>query len=398
MPSDRRPDKKDGGDPAGPPGADHVFPLDEAAGDREAMMREALRIAGVGAWELDIASQTLSWSNEIYRMFGIEPGSQQPSSELFYSLVHEEDRARMLDRQQDSYDTGVIFDEEYRIVRPDGEVRYMNSRAQIVPRGPDGANRFLGVVRDITERRMFEQRLSEERAVADRLQASLIHLSRVSAMDAMASTMAHELNQPLTSVLNYAAGIRQIAAGKGDAAMLADVAEALQDNAARAAAIIKRLRDMTIRGEVRKERVPLARCVDEAVALSLGGASIEIGASVPEDLFGKADRVQLQQVIVNLVRNAIEATAKVARPRIDIEGVAKDESVCLRIGDNGPGIAAPDLPRIFEPFVSTKAQGMGVGLAISRTIVEAHGGRLTVETAPGEGATFVVTLPTSEAG
>ncbi|WP_225421132.1 PAS domain-containing protein [Sphingomonas parva] len=174
----------------------------ERAADREELLLEALRIAGVGAWEFDPASQTLSWSDETFRIFGLDPGSTVPSNELFYSFVEESDRERMLSRQALSYETGAIFDEEYRIIRADGELRYLNSRAQIVPRGKDRNNRFLGVVRDVTERRIFEQKLEAERAVAQKLQSDLIHISRVSAMDTMSSAMAHELNQPLTSITN----------------------------------------------------------------------------------------------------------------------------------------------------------------------------------------------------
>src|SRR5687768_2636268 len=131
--------------------------LVERVADREELLLQALRIAGVGGWELDLASGTLSWSEETYRIFGIDPQKEKPSADLFYRLVHPEDRARMLGNQTRSYETGDIFDEEYRIIRPDGELRYLNSRAQVVPRGPDRVNRFLGVVRDITERRLFEQ-------------------------------------------------------------------------------------------------------------------------------------------------------------------------------------------------------------------------------------------------
>src|SRR5687768_5784018 len=153
--------------------------LVERVADREELLLQALRIAGVGGWELDLASGTLSWSEETYRIFGIDPKDQKPSNELFYSLVHPEDRDRMLGNQIQS-ESGGIFDQEYRIIRPDGELRHLNSRAQIVPRGPLRVNRFLGVVRDITERVLFEQQLEAERANAARLQAELIHVSRVS--------------------------------------------------------------------------------------------------------------------------------------------------------------------------------------------------------------------------
>ena len=377
-------------------GADTPDEAVERAADREELMLQALRIAGVGAWELDLASQTLHWSNETFRIFGLEPGSQQPTNELFYSLVQEDDRERMLSRQSSSYETGGIFDEEYRIIRPDGETRYLNSRAQVVPRGRRRTNRFLGIVRDITERRTFEQRLEAQRATTDKLQADLIHISRVSAMDAMSSAMAHELNQPLTSITNYAAAVRRIAQTGGDPALLAEITGALQDSACRAAEIVRRLREMTTRGEVRKTLVSLSDCVREAAALALTGSSVDVDYDLPSDIHVQADRIQLQQVIINLVRNAVEAMPDPSTARIAIAAARDGGAIRMRVRDNGPGIADDVLPTIFESFVSTKPQGMGVGLAISRTIVESHGGRLTVETAAGKGTTFVITFPESE--
>jgi two-component system, LuxR family, sensor kinase FixL len=242
---------------------------------------------------------------------------------------------------------------------------------------------------------MFEQKLNAERAKADKLQADLIHISRVSAMDAMSSAIAHELNQPLTSIMNLASIIAMIAATRSDSKELETVAHDLQKGAYRAAEILRRLRAMTMRGDVEKVSVALADCVREAAALALTGSSTQIGYDIPPDLHVWADRIQLQQVIVNLVRNAAEATAGLSGARIDIEARQEGDLVCLTVKDNGTGIPADVLPTIFDSFRSTKPGGMGVGLAISRTIVETHGGRLTVETAEGEGSAFEISLPGS---
>ena len=377
--------------------------LDEAierAADREELLLQALRIAGVGGWELDIESGILSWSEETFRIFGLDPASDEPSNELFYSLVHPDDRPRMLWEQAHSHQAGSIFDQEYRIIRPDGEVRYLNSRAQVVPRGRERTNRFLGVVQDVTERQLFEQKLEAERAIARQLQADLVHISRVSAMGAMASALAHELNQPLTAIINYSAALKTLSAAGGDGGAgaiapesLPAMVDAITRNALRAGEIIRRLRTMTTRREVSKSPIELAPCLCEAVDLALTGANLAADYDVDPTLRVEADRVQLQQVIVNLVRNAVEAMVDVPQRRLEIKARSEGRFAEISVHDNGPGIPGEVLPTIFDSFVSTKANGMGVGLAISRTIVEAHKGRLSVSSEPGEGTVFSLTVP-----
>lgn len=368
----------------------------ERAADREELLSEAMRIAGVGGWELDLATGTLSWSDETFRIFGFEPGSCQPSNELFYSLVQEEDRDRMLRQQDRSSETGQIFDEEYRIVRPSGEVRYLNSRAQIVPRGKDRTNRFLGIVRDITEQKLLQQKLDAEKAASERAQADLIHLSRVNAMGTMASAMAHELNQPLTSIMNYTAGLtRALSSGAAPEGISAAIQE-INKAAHRASEIIRRLRSRTSRGEVRKEAVRLKDCVAEASQMALAGTHLAVINHVPGSLVVTADRIQLHQVFVNLLRNAAEAVEESANGRLEVNAVAEGPNVRIDVADNGPGISADLLPTIFDSFMSTKTEGMGIGLAISRTIIEAHEGTLTAESMPGQGSTFTIRLPAYE--
>lgn len=367
--------------------------LVERVADREELLLQALRIAGVGGWELDIASGTLSWSEETYRIFGVDPRTETPSSELFYSLVHPGDRERMLANQSRSSDTGDIFDQEYRIIRPDGELRYLNSRAQVVPRGPRRVNRFLGVVRDITERHRFEQAIESERAKAARMQSELIHISRVSAMETMASALAHELNQPLTAIANFAAAARALWAKDPLSEQLPHANTEIEESAQRAGEIIRRLRSMTKRENGNRSAVLLAEAIREAGDLALTGTQTAISYDIPEDLRVEADRIQLQQVIMNLVRNAHEAMADDERGQIAISARREAAFVHIDVRDEGPGIPEALLPTIFNSFVSTKQEGMGVGLSISRTIIEAHGGQIGAISKPGDGTTFWIRLP-----
>jgi two-component system sensor kinase FixL len=251
---------------------------------------------------------------------------------------------------------------------------------------------FTGFVRDLSERQETEQRLQE-------LQSELMHISRLTAMGEMASTLAHELNQPLSAIGAYVKGARRMIDGGAD--MRGEVSEALDKAAAqalRAGQIIKRLRDFVARGESERRVEPLTKLLEEASALALVGAK-EFGVRVryrfdPKADLVLADRVQVQQVVLNLIRNAIDAMADSPRRELLIATRAEGEWAAVTVADTGPGISPDVAAQLFQPFVTTKAHGMGVGLSISRTIIEAHGGKLWVEENPGGGAIFHFTLRT----
>jgi len=256
-----------------------------------------------------------------------------------------------------------------------------------------GGRFFTGFVRDLSERQAAEARLQE-------LQTELIHISRVTAMGEMASALAHELNQPLSAIVNYLKGsTRLLARPQADSEQLRDALGRAAEQALRAGEIIRRLRDFAARGETERRVESLARIVEEASALALVGAK-EHGVSVRFDLSPAvdqvlADRVQIQQVVLNLIRNAMDAMAGGARRELTI-GVAPGEPgmAVVSVSDTGPGVEPDVAADLFQPFITTKADGLGVGLSISRTIVEAHGGQIWVEATPGGGATFRFSLRT----
>jgi two-component system sensor kinase FixL len=231
------------------------------------------------------------------------------------------------------------------------------------------------------------------------LQAELIHVSRVSAMGAMASTLAHELNQPITAVVNYVQ-IAHVLLEDPDLETIAEVREALADAASeslRAGQIVRRLRDFVARGEVQKQVEDLPKLIEEACSLGLVGLSeqgiqtrLELDPAATPVL---ADRVQIEQVLVNLIRNAAEAMADSPVRELTISSV-RDRSAMVRvtIADTGPGLAEEVASQLFQAFLSTKTEGMGLGLSICRTIVEAHGGKIWVDTPPGGGTRFHFTL------
>jgi len=208
-------------------------------------------------------------------------------------------------------------------------------------------------------------------------------------MGAMASALAHELNQPLTAILNYATGLRKRTGGD----RMADAIDTIHDNAARAGEIIRRLRAMTMRGEINRAPVELAGCIVEAAGLATTGSDNELRYALEPGLYVDADRIQIQQVVINLVRNAAEAMNGSDGRWVTIASRSRGEMAEILVEDRGTGIAPEMLPTVLDSFVSTKPGGMGVGLAISRTIVEAHDGRLTASSTPGEGSIFTMSLP-----
>ena len=257
---------------------------------------------------------------------------------------------------------------------------------------------FTGFIRDLTERQKTEARLQE-------LQSELVHISRLTAMGEMASTLAHELNQPLSAIANYLKGLHRMLETSGDerAAIMRDAMNKAAEQALRAGEIIRHLRDFVARGESERRVEGLSRLIEEASALALVGIK-EQGIRVhfqfdPRVDLVLADKVQIQQVLFNLLRNAVEALADAERRDLTMSAVpGADGMIVVGVADTGPGISEQVAAQLFQPFVTTKRQGMGVGLSISRTIIEAHGGQIWVEPTPDGGATFRFTVPAVTAG
>jgi two-component system sensor kinase FixL len=257
----------------------------------------------------------------------------------------------------------------------------------------DGKRYFTGFVRDLTERQETETRMQE-------LQSELVHVSRLTALGEMASALAHEINQPLSAIANYLKGSRMLLA-QPDPPLerIGDAVERAADEALRAGEIIRRQREFVARGETGRGPESLSKLIEEASALALVGAkhhgvrvAINFDRGVDRVM---VDKVQIQQVVLNLIRNAIDSMADGSKRELDI-AVTRDPrgQAVVSVSDSGAGISSAALRRLFQPFFTTKSDGMGDGLSISRTIIEAHGGHLRARNRDEGGAIFDFTLPT----
>lgn len=256
---------------------------------------------------------------------------------------------------------------------------------------------FTGFIRDLTDQQVTEGRLRE-------LQSEVTHMSRFTALGEMASTLAHEINQPLTAISNYLRGCQRLLdrIESESTPILRDALGKAADQALRAGHIIRRLREFVARGESDRRIENLAKLIEDASTLALVGAR-ENGIAVsfrldPRADLVLADRIQIQQVLVNLIRNAMEVMIETSSDRrLEIASVASgDELVEVSVADTGAGLAPEVAQHLFQPFVTTKRKGMGLGLSICRTIVEAHGGKIWVEDRPGGGTVFRFTLRAAE--
>ncbi|MEO7055083.1 MAG: ATP-binding protein, partial [Rhizomicrobium sp.] len=250
---------------------------------------------------------------------------------------------------------------------------------------------FVGIVHDISDERERERQIQA-------LQNDLLHATRVTAMGQMSSAIAHELNQPLTAILSYAGAMQRMIDKENPP--LAEIREGLAKtakDAARAGEIIRRLRAFVEKREPHRAREPLGPMIMDAVSLGAVGLAadgvkveIQIDPDIPPPFL---DKVQIQQVLVNLIRNAVDAMRDVVDRRLKVTAAREDGFAVISVADTGTGVAPEVALRLFEAFASTKDDGMGIGLSISRTIVEAHGGRIWAETNVGGGAIFRFRVP-----
>lgn len=382
-------------DPAGEP------VIRSALQEREARLQSILETAPDAIIVIDDGGVIESYSSAAQRLFGFT--AEEAVGQNVRILMPSPYRERHDGYLRHYLDTG-----ERRIIgigrvvvgqRKDGTTFPMElAVGEVVA---SGRRLFTGFIRDLTERQLNESRMQE-------LQAELLHMSRLSDVGQMASAIAHELNQPLTAILNYVQAARRILQNKGlpIPPKAADAMDKAVGQASRASAIVQNLRSFIQKGETERSVEDLNKIVGEATALGLVGAK-ETGISVRVELSAEPlsvfiDKVQIQQVVFNLVRNSIEAMAEAVPPRnllvatLATRSATDDSVVEVSVSDSGPGLAPEIQAQLFQPFLTTKEKGMGLGLSICRSIIDGHGGRLQAIPNPDRGVTFRFTLPLAD--
>lgn len=350
-------------------------------------LSEAQRIGQIGDWDYDLRTGEVYWSPQLCAQFERRPEQGSPSFDEFRAYLTEEGRNAIDRAHAEAIRTGEPQEIEYEVHLPSG---LENRHQSVVMPGFDAAGnvvRLHGTDQNISARKLL-----------DRLQTHVAHLSRLEAMNAMAATLAHELNQPLTAASNYLNGSRR-RLRKGDAGGVEAVREGIEAAGQQvhlAADILRRVREMVANQPRTVASVPLARVVEDALALvALGGSgtrpAVRMGFGADARSV-RADRIQLQQVLINLLRNAFDATGDRADAEIVISSAREGDVVAVTIADNGVGFSRPAEER-FSPFATTRDTGLGLGLSISRTIIESHGGRIWTEDRDGGGAVVGFTLP-----
>lgn len=367
---------------------------EEALRTREAHLRSILETVPDAMVVIDEQARIQSFSATAVRLFGYQPDEVIGENvKILMPAPYREQHDNYMLRYRNTGERRIIG--VGRVVvgqRKDGSTFPMELAVGEMHSG--GIRYFTGFIRDLTERQKTETRLQE-------LQSELVHMSRFTALGEMASTLAHEINQPLTAITNYLKGCRRILERmEGDTVpMLREAVNEAGEQALRAGQVIRHLREFVARGESERHIESLPKLIEEASALSLVGAKeqgVRVGFNFdPNASFVLADRIQIQQILLNLIRNALEAMQETSRRELKVGTRLVDDShVELSVEDTGPGLAPEVAAQLFQPFVTTKKHGMGVGLSICRTIVEAHGGKIWAESKQGEGTAFRFTLRT----
>src|SRR6202162_86221 len=371
---------------------------EEALRRSEGYLTDAQRLTGTGSWAWNVATrQSVYWSQENFRLFGFDPEGGIPSDEAFYRRIHPEDRDRVrrevfLERP----DEGSHFHVEFRIVLPDGAIKYVRSTGHPIRNTSGDLLEYVGTSIDVTERK----RADEERERLRQAQADLAHVNRVTTMGELTASLAHEVNQPIAAAITNAnTCMRWLAADTPNLEEARAAALRIVKDGTRAAEIIKRIRLLFKKGTPPRELVDVNEVIREMIILlrnEMSRHSISVRTELAEALpQGMGDRVQLQQVMMNLIMNSIDAMKDVDGTReLTINSPsAEGEQVMVSVSDTGVGLPSQQADQIFNAFFSTKAHGTGMGLRISRSIVESHGGRLWAADNSPCGASFHLTLP-----
>ena len=350
--------------------------------------------ANLGMWEWDIAHDEIWITDKGRAMLGFD-SSEKLDFDRFRSRLHPDDRESVLKAVDSSLGAGAEYQSEYRVVLPDGQLRWIAGRGHVEFDGDGQPVRMRGASVDITERKLAELEAARHRN-------EMAHLSRVTTVGELSGSLAHELNRPLGAILSNAqAAQRMLANGGVDVAEFREILNDIVSEDKRAAEVIRRLRLWLQKGEVQQHSLRINKVVRDVLKLirtDLISQNVSVDTELARDLpIVTGDPVQLQQVLVNLVVNACDAMADCDTPERQLRirtGIENGgDAVIVSVTDCGGGIQVKEVEQIFEPFFTTKAKGMGLGLSVCRTIIAAHRGKLWATNNAERGATFHFTLP-----
>jgi PAS domain S-box-containing protein len=367
---------------------------EEALQRSEAYLAEAQRISHTGSFGWDVSGGQIFWSEETFRIFEYDPANK-PTVEVILRRTHPEDRVFFQETLDQIARDRKAFDFEHRLLLPDGSVKYVQVVGHASINDESGTFEFVGAVTDITERRRAE----EERERLRLVQADLAHVTRMTTMGELTASLAHEIKQPISAALTDAKTcLRWLGHDVPDVPEAREAASRLVKDVTRAADIIARVSSLFKKGALQRELVDVNELIREMIILLRSEAnrySIAIRTELAEDLPKvMADRVQLQQVFMNLMLNGIDAMKETTGGvELTIRSEAEDGRLLISVSDTGMGLPPEQGDMIFKAFFTTKDNGTGMGLPISRSIIESHGGRLWAAGTSGRGATFQFTLP-----
>jgi len=356
----------------------------------EAYLAEAQRLSRTGSFGWKPSTGQIVWSEETFRIFQYDR-STKPTVELVLQRLHPEDAAPRQQTIERASQEGKDFDLEHRLLMPDGAVKHIHVVAH-AERDESGDLELVGAVMDVTERKCAEEALHEA-------QANLARVSRVTTMGELTASLAHEVNQPIAAaVTNANTCLRWLTREQPDVEEARAAAMRIVKDGTRAAEIIKRIRLLFKKGTPERELVDANEVIREMTVLLRSEAAryvvsirTELAAGLPQVM---ADRVQLQQVLMNLMINGIDAMkGTIGGGELTIKSEVGDNGLVISVSDTGVGLPPEQAEDIFMAFFTTKDNGTGMGLPISRSIIESHGGRLWVAAKSGRGATFQFTLP-----
>lgn len=353
---------------------------------------EALHLSRIGSFAWNAVTDEITWSEQLYRIFEFDPQTTV-TLELIGTRVHPEDIPLLNDMIERARNAVSDFQYEHRLLMPDKSVKYLNLIAHGT-RNEDDEVEYIGAVQDISRRQSSEEALGKARS-------ELAHVARVMSLGALTASIAHEVNQPLSGIITNASTCKRML--EADPPNIDGARETVRRtirDGHRAADVITRLRALFSRKEALTERLDLNEATREVIALSLSelqGNRIILRAELANDLpLVTGDRIQLQQVILNLLRNASDAMSSVDnRPRQLLIRTKQDGNGAVRLSvqDNGVGIQPESINKLFDAFYTTKSDGMGIGLSVSRSIIETHQGSLWATPNDGPGATFSFSIP-----